>query len=497
MSLIPLNIPAGVYRNGTDFQSSGRWLDSNLIRWRNNTMQPIGGWRSRMSGVGGITRGMLAWTDNAQDRWLAVGTKNKMYVYSGSNQKYDITPTAGLAIGYDDASTNIGFSGGFYGYEEYGIARQDVQNLTPVTTWALDEWGEYLIACASTDGKLYEWNVSTSTPMAQIANSPIDNLSTIVTAERFIFALGADGNPQNVKWCDREDNTVWTASATNEAGEIELQTSGQIQCGLRVQGQTLIVTTEDAHAATYIGPPYVYGFERVGTSCGVIAKKAAAVTDKGAFWMGRSGFYHYAGGAVNEIPCDVGDYVFRDINSGQRSKAYAVVNSKFSEVWWFYPSAASTENDSYVTYNFSDNIWAIGKIARTAGVDSGAFKQPMWYEPSDDEVYEHEIGYSYGHGEEALMPFAISGPISLGNGDNMLSVTQMIPDELTQGDVQVTFSTRFHPNDVEREYGPYTMANPTSMRFTGRQIRMRVDGVSNSDWRVGINRIEAEAGGRR
>ena len=110
----------------------------------------------------------------------------------------------------------------------------------------------------------------------------------------------------------------------------------------------------------------MYGFERVGTSCGVISKKAAAVTDKGAFWMGRSGFYHYAGGTVNEIPCEVGDYIFRDINTGQRSKAFAVVNSKFSEVWWFYPSAASTENDSYVTYNFSDNTWAIGKISRTA-----------------------------------------------------------------------------------------------------------------------------------
>lgn len=78
-----------------------------------------------------------------------------------------------------------------------------------------------------------------------------------------------------------------------------------------------------------------------------------------------------------------------------------------------------------------------------------------------------------------------------------MAVTQMIPDERTQGDVDATFKTRFYPNDLERSYGPFSMANPTSMRFTGRQVRIRVEGSSLSDWRVGVNRLEVKQGGRR
>ena len=492
MPLIPLDLPAGIYRNGTDLEASNRWRDANLIRWRNNTMGPVGGWRERFPAVDGISRGMFAWEDNTQDRWLAIGTRNKLYVNSASNIQYDITP-AGLTAGIDDAGVNIGYSGGFYGFEEYGIARQDVTTIQPATTWALDQFGENLIACSSSDGVIYEWTLNTGTPAAPVANAPTGNASVLVTAERFLFALGAGGNPKKIQWSDREDNTTWTPVATNEAGDFILQTEGNIMAGFRVQGQTLIITEVDAHVATYVGPPFVYGFERVGTSCGMISNKAGVVTDAGAIWMGRSAFFIYTGGRAQEVSSDISDYIFSDINTGQRSKVYAVVNSKFSEVWWFYPSSDSIENNRYAVYNFSENTWSIGELARSAGIDSGAFKQPIWFDPTDLKAYEHEIGFFYS----SLSPYAESGPISLGTGDNVLVATDLIPDERTQGEVTAIFKTRFHPNDVERSYGPYTMSTPTSVRFTGRQIRMRVDGVENNDWRVGIMRLEAKQGGRR
>ena len=96
-----------------------------------------------------------------------------------------------------------------------------------------------------------------------------------------------------------------------------------------------------------------------------------------------------------------------------------------------------------------------------------------------------------------MKPYAESGPISLGNGDGVMKVSQLIPDEKTQGEVNVTFKTRFHPNDTERTYGPYSTGNPTSLRFTGRQIRLRVEGTGTDDWRSGVMRIEARAGGKR
>jgi hypothetical protein len=493
MPLLPLDIPAGVYRNGTDYQSSGRWRDSNLVRWFDNTLRPIGGWRTRSdTASAGKIRGLHAWVDNSSDRWITAGSYNKLYVYNGVGTQFDITPT-GFTAGNEDALNAVGYGNSYYGKEEYGIARTEVTTITPATTWAMDSWGQNIVVCSSSDGKIYEWQLSTGTIAAPVTNAPVGCRSILVTEERFLMALGAASNPRLVQWSDREDNTTWTAAATNEAGSLELQTSGRIQCGVRVQNQALILTDTDAHVATYSGPPYVYGIERVGTSCGIIATQAIAVVDIGAVWMGSQSFYTYSGGAVQEVNCDVADYVFSDINLSQISKVCAVPNANFGEIWWFYPSGSSNDNDRYVVFNYNDNTWAIGTLARTAGVDAGVYRQPIIASATNKKLYEHEIGFNY----DGVEPFAESGPISIGDGENVMSVTQMIPDEKTQGDVDATFKTRFYPNDVERTYGPYSMSNPTSLRFTGRQIRMRVEGVNADDWRVGINRLEVVAGGRR
>ena len=493
MALIPLDLPAGVYRNGTDLQSQGRWRDSNLVRWFDNTLRPIGGWRTRSdTASAGQVRGMKSWIANNSDRWIAAGSYNKLYAYSGAGVQYDITPT-GLTAGNENALNPVGFGTAFYGREYYGIARQEAVTITPATTWSMDSFGQFLVACSSSDGKVYEWQLSPSTKAAVVANAPVNNRAILVTEERFLMCLGAGGNPRLVQWSDRENNTVWTPAATNEAGSLELQTTGRIQCGVRVQNQALILTDTDAHAATYSGPPYVFGIERIGTSCGIVSTQAVAVVDKGAIWMGSRSFYTYSGGAVSEVNCEVADYVFSDINHSQISKVAAVSNANFGEIWWFYPSGNSNENNRYVTFNYNDNTWAIGVLARTAGVDAGVYRQPIIASATDKKLYEHEIGFNYDGGE----PFAESGPIIIGNGDNVMSVTKMIPDEKTQGDVDATFKTRFYPNDVERTYGPFNMANPTSLRFTGRQVRIRIEGVNADDWRVGINRLEVIQGGRR
>jgi hypothetical protein len=261
--------------------------------------------------------------------------------------------------------------------------------------------------------------------------------------------------------------------------------------GVRTRGQTLIITDQDAHTATYQGPPFVYGFERVGTSCGLIARKAVAAVDAGVFWMGRNGFFYFDGSVVRELPCAVFDYVFGDINNVQISKSWAVSLGTENEIWWFYPSEASTEPDKYVAYDYGEDHWIIGTLSRTSGVDRGAFRFPFMCDTSAN-LYEHEVGFNY-NGSDI---FVESGPIMIGTGENMMHVNELIPDERTQGQVDISFKTRFYPNGTERTYGPYTMSNPTSVRFTGRQVRMRVNG-SASDWRVGNIRFNAEAGGER
>ena len=492
MALIPLQLPPGQYRNGTDFEASNRWRDASLVRWLDGSLRPVGGWTSRKtSAFAAAPRAMLTWLDNSSDSYLAGGTYNKLYYVNPSQTVYDITPS-GLTAGNLNGALNVGFGGGFYGYTNYGRAPTSSGIYAEATTWSLDTWGEYLMACSSKDGKIYEWQLNTGVVAQVVANAPVNNKALVVTEERFVFALGAGGNPRKIAWCDQENNTSWTPAATNQAGDFELQTVGQIMCGLRMRGRTLILTDNDAHVAQYSGAPFVYGFERVGTACGVASRRGAVAIDEGAFWMGQNGFFTFDGSVASEIPCEVSDYVFGDMNPSQITKVYAVHNSQHGEIWWFYPSATSTENDRYVALDYKEGYWTTGELDRTAGVDQGVFKNPIWADASGN-LYNQETGYTHG----TTKPYAESGSISLGNGDSIMKVTQLIPDEKTQGQVEVTFKTRFYPNDSETSHGAFTLGNPTDVRFQGRQVRIKVQGTGNENWRSGVMRIEANAGGRR
>ena len=492
MALIPLDIPPGQYRNGTDFQASNRWRDASLVRWHDGSMRPVGGWTTRKaSAFASAPRAMLSWLDNSSDSYLAGGTYNKLYYVNPSHTVYDITPS-GLTSGNLNGVINLGYGGGFFGAGNWGSAPTSSGVYQEATTWSLDTWGEYLMACSSKDGKIYEWQLNTSVVAQQVSNAPVSNKGIVVTEERFVFALGAGGNPRKVAWCDQENNTSWTASATNQAGDFELQTVGQIMLGLRMRGRTLILTDNDAHVATYSGAPFVYGFERVGTACGVASRRGAVAIDEGAFWIGRKGFFQFDGSVASEIPCEVSDYVFDDMNTAQISKVYAVHNSQHGEIWWFYPSGSSNENDRYVALDYKEGHWSTGELDRTAGVDTGVFGNPIWADASGN-LYNQETGYTHG----STKPYAESGSISLGNGDSIMKVTQLIPDEKTQGQVEVTFKTRFYPNDSETSHGAFTLGNPTDVRFQGRQVRIKVQGTGNDNWRSGIMRIEANPGGRR
>jgi hypothetical protein len=490
---IPLKLPPGIYRNGTEYQAAGRWYDANLVRWYENTLRPMGGWRKRSaSQMTGLCRGFITWRANDAERWIAAGTQSKLYAMNEAGTLKEITPT-GITAGIADATTKTGYGYSTYGSFAYGVARPDLGGLIPATTWSLDTWGEYLVACSSADGKLYEWQLGFTTPTlaAAITNAPTGNKALLVTAERILFALGAGGNPRKVQWCDQEDNTVWTPLATNQAGDYELATPGTLLAGKRVKGVNLLFTDVDVHTAVYIGAPFVYGFEKAGSGCGLISAQAVAAIDTAAIWMSKSGFWTYDG-YVKPLPSDVSDYVFSNMNFNQASKVYAVHNSQFGEIWWYYPSSGSNENDSYVTYNYRENHWNIGSLARTAGTDAGVFTNPLLVS-SDGYIYEHEVGFAY----DSASIYAESGPVQLGNGDNLMSVRQVVPDEQTLGEAVVSFKTRNYPTGAQSTFGPYTAANPTDVRFMARQVNVKVTGAVLADWRIGVMRLDAVASGKR
>ena len=500
MDAITLNIPPGVVDHGTDSRAEGRWQDVSFVRWTNGVLHPIGGWDelenvSINQSTTRIARGAHSWYDNGGIPRIATGTFDKLYAWAGDPATgfVDITPS-GFTAGNLNADENLGYGGKDYGEGTYGTARQSDGQTVPATNWILDNYGEDLVALATTDGTIYQWNRSglATTITASSGSVPSTNKGIIVTAERFLFALGAGGDPRKVQWCDREDITAWSPQSTNEAGDIILQTNGNIVCAEKVRGRTLILTTLDAHVATYQGPPTVYGFQRLASGCGIAGPLLSGSISGMAFWMGDSQFFMYNGSTVQPIQCDVHDHVFKNINKQELGSAFCVVNQQFNEVWWFYPSGSSLENDKYVVYDYLENHWSVGDLARSAGTDSGVFTYPHWIE-STGEVYEHEKGFNHGNSKA----FAESGPMRINQGNKVVKVNSLIPEEDTQGEVDITFKTRFYPNDTETTHGPYSPANPTDVRFTGRQLRLRVDGDVGANWRFGALRMRGREGGYR
>lgn len=492
MSLIPLAIPPGVRRLGTVYDSKGRWYDSNLIRWRGGVLQPIGGWTARTtSAMTGMARAMLTWVDDSNLRYIAVGTHSKLYIFTQTaTAPADITP-AGFTAGDADATSGAGYGIGPYGSSTYGTPRVDNATVQPASMWTLDTFGQVLYGIMAEDSVLYKWTPpDTGVVAAAVAGAPSGS-AVVVTPERFIFVLGAGGNNRKVQWADQESDSDWTAGATDQAGDQVIETSGKLMCGKRLRGGTLIWTDMDVHLATYIGQPYVYRFDRVGENCGIASRGAAVVAGDRAMWMGIRHFYAYDG-VVDEVPCEVHDAVFGDFNATQRSKVVGHHEPEFSEAWWFYPSSASTEIDRAVAYNYAEDFWTLHTFARTACAPRGVFNNPIMA-TTDGYLYDHETGASYSSGT----PYAESGPIELGQGDRIMRARRLICDELTAGDVNVSFKVRDWPNDSETTYGPYTPANPTSVRFSGRQVKLYVAGDQATSWRWGTGRLDVVEGSKR
>jgi len=489
---VPIDLPPGQYRNGTILQSMGRWRDASLVRFYEGTVRPIGGWSAfSASLLPQKARAAHAWRSNAGAQWLAAGSADNLTVYDVNAVQYDVTP-AGLAAGVEVAEVVNGYGVGAYGRGLYGSNFAASTRILPASIWTLANFGQELIACPDQDGRVFKWALNTATPATLIANAPTDNRAICVTQERFLFALGAGGDTRKVQWCDREDYDTWTPTATNEAGDFVLNTVGEIMCGVPLRGQTLILTDQDAHVANYVGPQLVYEFEQAGQACGVISKNACETVGTGAMWMGFGSFYTYQGGQVQELPCEVSDYVFSRMSRRLQTHIATVQVSEFSEVWWFYPSTDAAENDSYVCYNYAQGTWQTGNLSRTTGVDRGVFFYPLMA-GADKTVYSHETGV-VPDGNDV---FAESGPISLGSGETTFTAKRVYTDEATQGGVKFTFKTKRHPNGPETVSPPYSPENPMGVRFTGRQFVMRVEGNEGEDWRVGVQRVEVEPRGRR
>ncbi|WP_155625841.1 hypothetical protein [Burkholderia vietnamiensis] len=472
-----------------------------MLRWYNGCLRPIGGWqRFTSQPLPEPARALLTWRDNKGTPRCALGSANKL-LYTGGSIFTDITP-AGLAPGNVDAYVGNGYGSSSYSTETYGTPRTGASKVTGATTWSLDNFGEDLLALDTDDGRLFSWSPTKQQATAQlVANAPTGSVSMFVTTERMCVLLGTGANPREIMWSNQDDYTNWTIDETTTAGDLQLHTNGVPMVGVRVPGTHLIFTDTDVHALNYVGYPYVYGTQLLSSSCGLIAPKALAATTNFVAWMGNRNFYLY-NGTVKPIPSTVAEAVFDNLNVQQKSKVCAGINSTFSEVWWFFPSTNSKENDSYVFWNYKEDHWGlgIGVLGRTAWSDREVWPFPIGA-GSDKQLYEMESGWTDAGITRVGKYKAYSGPVDIGAGDSVLSITQVLTDENTGGgDYDLSFITKQTPNGPAENYGPYTMRADdgyTDVRFTGRQVQIQIEPKTDGLFHFGTIRLDGRPGGRR
>jgi hypothetical protein len=364
--------------------------------------------------------------------------------------------------------------------------------------------------------------------LAYATDVPIkQNFITISDINRFVFCMGCTEygsstfNPMLIRWADQESVTDWTPSATNQAGFLQLSHGSQIVTALQSRQEILVWTDSTVYSLQYVGAPVVWKGDLVGDNISIAGENAVAYANGVSYWMGVDKFYKYDG-RTQTLRCDLRQYIFSDINTAQFDQVYAGTNEGFNEVWWFYCSKDSDQIDRYTIYNYLEDIWYYGNMARTAWLDSGLSTTPLAATYLNNLV-NHETGYDDdASGTVApIEAFITSAQFDLDDGDKFMFIYRMLPDvtfrnstaaspaiTMTLYPLENSGSGYNDPSSVggESYAGVTRTATVPVEEFTG-QVFVRVRGrqlaykVSSSDlgvaWQLGSPRFDIRADGRR
>jgi len=422
---------------------------------------------------------------------------------------YDVTPSAYQATG--DSEFRPGYSYWWYGDGEWGVSYSGPgsASFSKKAHWSLDSFGEDLIGTHSGDKAMFYLDVSDLSIAAKeitTANSFTENAPTavavVVTPERHVLALGADGDARQIKFSSQETVDVWTPSATNTAGSLPLQTSGYIVCGKNVRGTTLIWSDVDVHAVNYLGPPLVFGTTKLADNAGVISPYAIHNSSEITCWLNSGGFWVFDG-SVRPLPSPIQDRVMRTVDWSQEGLIYSGGNSEFGEVWWWCPSVTGTagECEYYVVYNYRDGNWydslSTSGVSRNCWIDKGVLNSPIAVDAGDNTIYSHETTDP----AQTDTAEAETGAIDLMRGERYSRISKIFTDSDQQaaGAINFQFYTSSSGDAAETTSSSYPLETDgeIDVRLQGRQVRYRVTGALTQDWTVGNTRFETHVGGRR
>ena len=450
---------------------------------------------------------------------------------SGSDSGNGGSSTVGayqLNIGLNTSITGDGWNAGTWGRGTWNSATtptiQDVMRL-----WTHDNFGEDLIINIH-NGGLYYYDSSQgltyrATVLSSVAGavSPPSIATKVLVSDvdLHVIAFGCDSeddpgtqDPLLIRFSDQRNALDWKATVDNTAGDLKISSGSKIITAIETKREILVFTDTSIYSMQFVGPPDTFGITIVSEGISIRSPNSAVAIEDNVFWMGSNEFYVY-NGAVQKIPCTLKDFVFSDFNSLQSEKVFAGVNSSFSEIWWFYPSADSNEVDKYVIYNYQQQIWYYGSLNRTAWLDRGVNELPI-SASTDFYLYNHETGDDDGSTDPvtAIPAHIESSQMDIGEGDQFTFISRIIPDITFRNSeigkkASLILKTRNFPGGNYLQTDPTEVSktatvpveqftNDAFIRLRGRSFALRVESTETGiSWRLGSPRIDIRPDGRR
>ena len=390
--------------------------------------------------------------------------------------------------------------------------------------WTHDNFGEDLLINPR-NGGIYYWDKSNGLTTRAVEISTLGGASNTPTVakqilvsdqDRHVIAFGANSlgtiiqDPLLIRFSTQESLVDWTPTATNTAGDLRLGGGSTFIQAVETKQAILVFTDKTLHAMKFIGPPFTFGLQELSKNITIMSSRSAKAVDDAVFWMGLDSFYIYSG-QTQQLPCTVKDKVFLDFNFDQRDKVHSGVNTEFSEITWFYPTADSSEIDAYVSYNYAEQVWYYGTLSRTAWLDRGVRTLPL--ATGGNYLYNHEIGYD--DDGSAMTSFIESSPIDLGEGEKFAFIRRVIPDITFNGSTSInptadfTIKAKDFPGSTYDQTSTQSTSrsstspveqftNKLDYRIRGRSFALRIDSSAiGTKYKLGTPRIDVREDGRR
>ena len=444
------------------------------------------------------------------------------------------TATAVFDISIAPPSSTFGYGWGTstWNTETWNTPRSSSSVTLDGRDWSIDNFGELMIATVL-DGSTFQWsptNDGLTGKASAITNAPTaSKFSLVSTPDRHLILFGTEKtvgsggsqDPLLLRFSSQEDINTYQPTAENTAGSLRIQDGSTIVGADKARGQILVWTDTSLHALQFIGPPFTFGLNQLGRTCGLLGQHAGVVVRDVSYWMGQNAFFVFDG-TVKKLPCTVDDFVFENIDLTQTDQIFAGVNTEFAEIIWFYvtnpDNITSPQINKCVIYNYLEQSWAVGTLNRTSWVDRGVFSNPLATEYLTDSVanatptvvglsngvsryYAHESGTDADGA--AMQSFIQSGDFNIDEGgEQLMRIARFVPDFRDQaGNVGVTWSFKNYPygNVVSQTALTVTTTDTKKdLRGRGRQANFKIESnVAGGNYKMGTFVMDIYPDGQR